>query len=106
VLLTRNHPTIIYPETALTFAVQSPVMISTAQAPGAYRYVGAEDYDRDITRSCSRVLPSVPVVITAVRRPIRTLTVSLRVWSLFLLGLGPGFGMVIRGGRGWYGRRW
>jgi len=44
VLLTRNHPTVVYPETALTFAVEAPVTISTARAPQAFRYVGAEDY--------------------------------------------------------------
>lgn len=44
VLLTRNHPTVVYPEAALTFAIQSPVTISTARAPQAFRYVGPEDY--------------------------------------------------------------
>lgn len=45
VLLTRNHPTIVYPETALTFQMTAPVAISTARAPQAFRYVGPEDYD-------------------------------------------------------------
>lgn len=44
VLLTRNHPTVVYPESALTFAIQAPVAISTARAPQAFRYVGPEDY--------------------------------------------------------------
>ena len=43
VLLTRNHPTVLYPETALTFQVEAPVTINTARAPQAYRYVGPED---------------------------------------------------------------
>ena len=46
VLLTRNHPTIVYPETALTFRIESPVRISTTRAPQAFRYVGPEDYER------------------------------------------------------------
>ncbi len=46
VLLTRNHPTVVYPETALTFAVAAPATISIARAPQAFRYVGSEDYNR------------------------------------------------------------
>jgi hypothetical protein len=44
VLLTRNHQTIVYPETALTFAIQAPVAIATGRAPQAFRYVGPDDY--------------------------------------------------------------
>jgi len=44
VMLTRNHPTIVYPETALTFRIDSPVTVSTVRAPQAFRYVGPEEY--------------------------------------------------------------
>jgi len=46
VMLTRNHPTIVYPETALTFRIDSPVTISTVRAPQAFRYVGPEEYQQ------------------------------------------------------------
>jgi hypothetical protein len=46
VLLTRNHATVVYPETALTFRVESPITISTLRAPQAFRFVGPEDYQR------------------------------------------------------------
>jgi hypothetical protein len=46
VLLTRNHPTVVYPETALTFRVESPVRVAIAHAPQAFRYVGPEEYER------------------------------------------------------------
>jgi len=46
VLLTRGHPTVIYPEQLLTFRIDAPVMISTEQAPQAFRYVEPDDYDR------------------------------------------------------------
>ena len=46
VLLTRNHPTEIYPETALTFRVDSPVVVSTVRAPQAFRYVDPYEYER------------------------------------------------------------
>ena len=48
VLATRNHPTVVYPETPLTFRVDSPVAISTLRAPQAFRYVGPDEYDRPV----------------------------------------------------------
>ncbi len=46
VLLTRGRPTIIYPESVLTFRIDAPVTISTERAPQAFRYVSSYDYDR------------------------------------------------------------
>lgn len=44
VLLTRGHPTIIPPESVLTFRIDQPVTISTEHAPLAFRYVSPSDY--------------------------------------------------------------
>lgn len=44
VLLTRGHPTVIYPETALTFRVDAPVTIDTTHAQQAFRYADQSDY--------------------------------------------------------------
>jgi hypothetical protein len=44
VLLTRGQPTVIYPETALTFRIQNPVEIATDRAPQAFHYVQNRDY--------------------------------------------------------------
>ncbi len=46
VLLTRGHPTIIGPESVLTFRVETPVTIATDRAPQAFRFVGPNDYNR------------------------------------------------------------
>jgi hypothetical protein len=46
VLLTRNHPTVVYPETPLTFSVNAQAVISTTRAPQAFRFVGPEDFDQ------------------------------------------------------------
>lgn len=46
VLLTRGHPTILYPETVMTFRVEQPVTISTDHAPQAFRYVDQRDYQQ------------------------------------------------------------
>jgi hypothetical protein len=45
VLLTRNQPTVIYPEAALTFRIEAPIEISTARAPQAFQYVNPNDYN-------------------------------------------------------------
>jgi hypothetical protein len=44
VLLTRGRPTVIYPETPLTFRIQAPVEIATDHAPQAFHYVQNRDY--------------------------------------------------------------
>jgi hypothetical protein len=44
VLLTRGHPSIIYPESVLTFRIEAPVTFSTEHSPQAFRYVDPNDY--------------------------------------------------------------
>jgi len=45
VLLTRGQPTVIYPESALTFQIQAPVEIATDKSPQAFQYVNSQqDY--------------------------------------------------------------
>jgi hypothetical protein len=46
VLLTRGHPSVIYPESVLTFRIEAPVTISTERAPQAFRYMDPNEYDR------------------------------------------------------------
>lgn len=46
VLLTRGRPTVIYPESVLTFQVEQPVTISTEHAPYAFRWVDPNEYDQ------------------------------------------------------------
>jgi len=42
VLLTRGKPTVIYPESVVTFQIQSPVDIATDKAPQAFQYVNSQ----------------------------------------------------------------
>jgi len=44
VLLTRGRPTVIYPETLLTFRLAAPLAISTDHAPQAFQMVGPGGY--------------------------------------------------------------
>jgi hypothetical protein len=98
VLLTHNHPTVVYPETALTFRIETPVAIDTTRAPQAFRYVDPNEYARPVE---TRAVP--------VRRPSPYYGpgyypyypyYSYPYWSPYY-----GYGVGIGFGRGW-GRRW
>jgi len=47
VLLTRGLPTMVQPETPLTFQVTAPVTIETNNAPQAFRFVNSADYPQE-----------------------------------------------------------
>jgi hypothetical protein len=49
VLATRGRPTVVYPESLLTFRIEDPVTVSTTQAPQAFQYVGQGDYERSMS---------------------------------------------------------
>jgi len=44
VVLTRGRPTEVYPETMMTFRLDGPVTISTAQSAAAFHFASPEDY--------------------------------------------------------------
>jgi hypothetical protein len=46
VLVTRGHPSVIYPEQVLTFRIEAPVTISTLNAPQAFHFVQPNEYDQ------------------------------------------------------------
>jgi hypothetical protein len=46
VLLTRGYPTVIQPESVVTFQLEAPATLSTEHAPQAFRYMEPEEYDR------------------------------------------------------------
>ena len=46
VLLTRGRPTVVYPESLLTFRIAAPITISTDRAPQAFKPVDPSDYER------------------------------------------------------------
>ncbi len=46
VLVTHNHASVVYPEQVLTFRVEAPVTISTANSTQAFRYIEPNEYDR------------------------------------------------------------
>ncbi|MBS1855684.1 MAG: hypothetical protein JST11_09990 [Acidobacteria bacterium] len=54
VMLTKGHPTVVEPETPLTFRIDNPISVDIARAPQAYRFVGPEDYNHPVTAQLVR----------------------------------------------------
>jgi hypothetical protein len=98
VLLTHNHPTVVYPETALTFRMETPVTIDTTRAPQAFRYVDPNEYERPVETRAVRPRPG-PYYYGPGYYPY-LYGYPYPYWGPYY-GLGFGFGF----GRGW-GRRW
>ena len=48
VLVTRGKPTVVYPETALTFRLESPLRISTEHSAQAFQPATQQDYARRV----------------------------------------------------------
>ena len=86
VLLTRGHPTEVYPETALTFRVEAPVPVNTDRAPQAFQNVQQSDYEHT-----AAVRSRPPTMVAAQPAPA------------MVVAPGPYYGWY---GPGWYGPAW
>jgi hypothetical protein len=103
VLLTRGHPTVVYPETVLTFQLETPVTVDLTRAPQAFRFVGPDDYNHGGPTT------------TVVRRAPATVYGGPGFYGGYdpyyygygygypYYGYGPGFGLGIRIGGGFRG---
>jgi hypothetical protein len=60
VLLTRGNPTFVYPETMLTFRVNSDVTVSTERSMAAFRVVQPADYEQAAPAMVRRPMPQRP----------------------------------------------
>ncbi|MGA3098404.1 MAG: hypothetical protein ABSF25_18275 [Bryobacteraceae bacterium] len=114
VMQTRNRPTFIYPETALTFRIDSPVLVSTVRAPQAFRFAGPADYNRPVQAELTPRPPAgrpvgpvwgspypYPSPYYASPYPYPYMYSYPPYWSPYY---GPGLGVGIAIGRGGYGR--
>jgi hypothetical protein len=114
VLLTRGRPTVVYPETLLTFRLDSPINVDLTRAPQAFRYVSPGEFERPVQTTMTRRPPMQggpsygpsygpgPYVYPSYFGPYPY------GWG-YPYAFGPSFGVgvVIRGGGwGWGGRRW
>ena len=62
VLLTRGYPTVVPPETLLTFQVTAPVTVETNDAPEAFRFAQPADYPTAQTQSTQVLVHPAPPV--------------------------------------------
>jgi len=105
VLVTRGRPTVITPESVMTFRVEQPITISTTHSAGAFYAVSREDYGPGGGPGgpsfAARPYPYPPVGAYPYASPYYG-----SYWgpSLYV----GGFGYYGRGfyGRGYYGRGW
>jgi len=60
VLLTRGNPTVVFPETVLTFRVNQDVTVSTERSLQAFRFVQPADYEQAAPAMARRPMPARP----------------------------------------------
>ncbi len=104
VLATRGRPTVIYPETVLTFRLESPVTISTERSALAFQPVTQADYDQATLRhrppnGAPPNYAPYPPYYAAYPPPY-----YYPVWSPWYYGWGWGPSIYIGGFRGGWGR--
>jgi hypothetical protein len=100
VLATRGQPTIIYPETVLTFRLEQPVTV-TSQAMQAFQPAGQEEYNRqDYNRPAMRSNAPRPGYGTPYEQGAYPYYPYYPSTGFYFYS-GPGFFY----GRGFYGRR-
>jgi|SRR5579862_2095005 len=99
VLLTRGHPTILYPESVLTFRIDQPVTISTEHAPQTFRPVEPGDYQTSAAPRLQTRGPGYPPP-SAYYGPAYYPYPYPYYWGA------PFYGGVFFGPRVFFGRRW
>jgi len=98
VLLTRGNPTVIFPETMLTFRVNQDVAVSTERSAQAFRYVQPSDYEQQGPALVRRPMPPRPAYgFAPYGYPYGYPYYGYPYW-------GPG--IYFGGPRFFYGRRW
>jgi len=97
VLLTRGNPTVIFPETMLTFRVNQDVTVSTERSAQAFRYVQPSDYEQAAPALARRPLPP---------RPAYGYAPGYYPYGYPYYGGYPYWGGIYFGGPRFYGRRW
>jgi hypothetical protein len=53
-LLTPGRPTVVFPETLLTFRIDTPINVDLTRASTAFRFVGPNEFDRPVQSSMQR----------------------------------------------------
>ena len=104
-MLTRGHATVIYPETPLTFRMETPLTLDNSQQ--AFQPASQQDYNARVARP-----PRSKSRIWAGRGRLRLRPITAAIMHptatdiLTPISYGPSVGFVFGGGRWGYGRRW
>jgi hypothetical protein len=102
---THNHAALIYPETALTFQLTSPVTVATTNSPQAYRFTGPQDYQPAPALRRVAPAPGYGYPAPTYAYPGYAYPAPYYYGPAYPYYWGPSFGVVV--GRGWgWGRRW
>lgn len=106
VMLTRGRPTILGPETLLTFRIDQPVTISTEHAPQAFRFANQTDYQTQQPRLQARpgYGPQPPPPGYGYYGPAYAGYPYPYAYPYYPYYWGPGIGLYFGGGWGFYGR--
>lgn len=100
VLLTRGEPTVIHPESVLTFQIQAPVEIATDRSPQAFQYVNTQQDYR--TNGYTQRAPNYA---TAPPPPPAPAPYGYAYGPAYYPAYAyPSFGFGVVVGRGYYGR--
>jgi hypothetical protein len=99
VLLTRGNPTVVFPETMLTFRVNQDVTVSTERSMQAFRFVQPADYGQEPALA-RRPMPPRPGYGFAPGYASYPYPYPYYGYPYY----GPGVGFYF--GPGFYGRRW
>ena len=101
VLLTRGHPSILYPESVLTFRVEAPVTIATDRAPDAFHFIEPGEYQQSYRAQAPP--PERPRYAYAAPYPYYA-PYPYFYGPRFGFFFGSGYGRYYGGHRGFYGR--
>jgi hypothetical protein len=115
VLLSRGAPAVVYPETPLTFRIETTAAVDTQRAPQAFQPVNPYQYQQPQTQLRTGPPPAAggfgynyPYAAPYAYAPYPAYPYAYAYpYPYYPYYWGPGFGVVI-GGRwgGWYGGRW
>jgi hypothetical protein len=101
VLLTRGNPTVVFPETMLTFRVNQDITVSTERSMQAFRFVQPADYEQAAPALARRPMPR-PGYAQGYAPGYAPYGYPYPYYGYPYYG--PGFGFYF--GPGFYGRRW
>jgi len=106
VLLTRGYPTIVYPESLLTFQLTAPAAVDTDYAPQAFHAVEPSDYQQQtqtVQSPPQGAPPPYPYPAYGYPNPYYGYYGAGYYPYAYPFFYGPSFGFYYGYGRGYYG---